>query len=81
MDRLKSILKIKGYDTCKDCGRKLDQGDVAWNEACTEYGTPFTVIEIQCLKCETEAALVRSWHWAESLDEVVEILEDELDAC
>jgi hypothetical protein len=72
-EKLTAILAKHGKSNCPKCGRLLDRGDVAWNNADTEAGTPFTWVEIQCQQCDTEIAHFSSW-WpgADDLDELVE---------
>jgi hypothetical protein len=50
-----------GAGTCSHCGRQLDHGDVAWNNADTGGGTPHSVYTITCLGCGTEADAGMSW--------------------
>lgn len=76
-ERLAAVLAKHGASRCK-CGRTIDRGDVAWNEASTEAGTPLTYIEIICQACDTAIARVSSWYpGAEDLEKVVEILEED----
>lgn len=76
-ERLARVLEEKGLDRCK-CGRIIDRGDVAWNEAATEAGTDYTTVIIQCQACDEELLYVHSWWpWVDGFDEVIDIIEDE----
>lgn len=78
-EKVKSILKENGYQFCKSCGRELDQGDLAWNEASTEAGTPHAVVVCQCQNCLAGVFEVRSW-WPsmETLKDVCHVLDGNL---
>lgn len=76
---LENILKKHGKEFCPKCNRKIDRGDVAWNEGSTEAGTPYSVLEIACLQCGTEIAHKYSWSWVESFDDFICALEEEWD--
>src|SRR5690349_17570176 len=58
---LAAKLESMGKSACPSCGRRLDRGDVAWNEASTSEGTPITWAHIQCQACDTEVAEWWSW--------------------
>lgn len=63
---LEEALRAHGKSNCPNCGKKIDRGDIAWNSGETEYGTGYSVIEIQCLGCSTEIA---HWHsWVNEID-------------
>ncbi len=55
------ILKEKGVDICS-CGQKITQGDIAWNNGSTEYGTPHCTVFCQCPKCDSEIFHFFSWY-------------------
>lgn len=55
-------LRELGLDSCPQCGRLIDRGDVAWNSAFTEAGTDFSVGEIICQQCDHEIAYWHSWY-------------------
>lgn len=75
-ERLREILDAHGSSLCKECGRDLDRGDVAWNSASTEYGTPYSVIEIICQACDTEALHLESWYpGIDDFEEALRVLE------
>lgn len=79
-DRLKTVLADKGYSHCPSCGREVDRGDVAWNEAGTEAGTPVSVIKIQCQACDEEVVYFFSWYpCIEVFEEAVDVIEDDLE--
>jgi hypothetical protein len=58
---LEQALAAHGKSNCPSCSRKIDRGDVAWNDGDTEAGTPYTHVEIQCQQCETEIVNFCSW--------------------
>ena len=74
--RLKEILKSKGSSICQ-CGREIDFGDIAWNEACTESGTPLCCIEIECQACDEAIKLIHSWYPAETIGELIDVINDD----
>jgi hypothetical protein len=67
-----------GLSTCPGCGREIDRGDVAWNNPCTEAGTDYTTVHIECQGCQTEIADFNSWFpEADTFETLVEyVLED-----
>lgn len=71
----KNILKIHDKECCQ-CGRELDRGDCSWNNAGTDAGTPYCVLNVICQQCDTEIVHVFSW-WPEIEDfsDFVDILE------
>ncbi len=72
-EKLTAILAEHGKTECPSCGKKIDRADVAWNNADTEAGTPFTWVEIQCLACQTEIIHFSSWYpAADDLDDLIE---------
>lgn len=76
--RFQALLEIRGKSNCPTCGRAIDRGDLAWNGGCTEAGTDFTWVEIQCQGCDTEIAGFLNWYpCCETSVELVEcVLED-----
>lgn len=77
-ERFREVMDAHGALICKGCGRELDRGDVAWNTGSTEVGTPFSVIEIICQGCNTEAAQVSSWTFdLDSFESVVSVLAED----
>jgi len=79
-DVLRELLKERGVSPCAVCGRELDMGDVAWNNAATEAGTGFTIVEIICQGCDTEAAKINSWYpGIDTFDELVYVIKTDLD--
>jgi len=75
--RLATILQAHAATFCPTCGRHLDCGDLAWTRGQTEAGTAFSTVEIVCQACDTSIAHVSSWYPAETLEEVLDLLEDE----
>lgn len=75
-ETFKRILTDHGSEKCWSCGRELDRGDVAWNNASTEAGTPFAVLEIICQACDSEVMRCQTWWPAiDDFEEFVEVLE------
>jgi hypothetical protein len=72
-EKLAAVLVEHGKSNCPSCGRIIDRGDVAWNNAQTESGTPCTWVQIQCVKCESEIGHFWSW-WpgADDFDDLVD---------
>jgi hypothetical protein len=78
-EKLKAVLKSKGKDTCPNCGREIDRGDMAWNNGSTEYGTGYCVVECQCQQCDTELFEFHSWHPAiDDIDDLAYVIDLEL---
>lgn len=76
VERLKKILREHDAEVCPNCGHEIGFGDLAWNEARSEAGTPYTVIEIQCINCQTEIVQIMSWFpTADYPEELLNILE------
>ena len=73
--RLQAVLAAHYASICQSCGRKLDRGDLAWQNGMTEYGTDFSSVYIICQACDTEAIRVGSWGIADSLADAIAILE------
>jgi hypothetical protein len=70
------VLKKHNAVHCKECGRKIDRGDVSWNGAANEYGTPYSTIDIICQGCETSVAHVMSWYPSiDDFSEAVQVLD------
>lgn len=67
-----AFLTENSLSPCK-CGRHIDRADVAWNNGETEYGTPYSYVEIQCLGCQEEIASWSSWIDFDSFEDVVDI--------
>ncbi|MBD1379145.1 hypothetical protein [Metabacillus arenae] len=73
------VLKKYNKHICPNCKRGIDRGDVQWNNATTEYGTGYSVLEIICEKCYTEIVYLHSWYpTIDTFDEFVEVLDNEL---
>jgi hypothetical protein len=70
--RLAEELQRRHLANCLGCGKKIDRGDVAWNTGQTEYGTPYSYVEIQCLNCQTEIGSYHTWYEIETFSELVE---------
>ena len=80
-DKLKKLLKEKGYAICPSCGRELDRGDIAWNNGSTEYGTGYSSIECICQACDVSIFSVVSWYPnIDDLKDVVYVLVNELES-
>lgn len=59
--RLKAVLRAHDAEFC-ECGHEIGFGDIAWNNGCTEYGTGYSTVEIQCEGCQREIAHIDSWY-------------------
>ena len=78
-EKLKALLKERGYGFCTVCKRELDQGDLAWNNGNTESGTPYSIVVCNCQACDTEIFLCRSWYpEIDDLKDVCYVLENDL---
>lgn len=78
-NKFSKILKSKGLDKCSDCGKVIDRGDAAWNNASTEAGTGYSVLIIQCQRCESEVYRTASWYPSiVDFEEFVNTLADEI---
>lgn len=77
--KLTEVLAAKNKDKCPKCNKQIDRGDVAWNTASTESGTPYSVMEIICEKCFTEIYHGTTWFEIESFEEFVKELEENLE--
>ena len=73
--KLKEILVKNNMDICPCCGRQLDRGDVAWNTACTEAGTDYSVVSIICQACDDEMLNAHTWYCIDNFEDLVEELE------
>lgn len=62
LEALKEILRQHDAEFCSSCGHEIGFGDIAWNNGNTEYGTGYSMIEIQCVGCDHEIAHVESWY-------------------
>lgn len=72
--QLKAILRKHKAERCK-CGHRIGFGDIAWNNGCTEYGTSYCTVEIQCVKCDREIAHIDSWYpGIEVQEELLDVL-------
>jgi hypothetical protein len=70
------ILKAHDKYPCPHCGRKLDRGDLMWNNGSTGYGTPVSSIEIICQKCENNILHLSTWYpYIDDFEEAVSVLE------
>lgn len=74
--RLKQILQTHQAEFCPACNHEIGLGDIAWNEASTEAGTPVSTIEIQCVICQTEIKWLHSWTGIDDIDDLLDIIED-----
>lgn len=78
-DSIKSILAEKGYEKCPECGRELDIGDLAWNEASTSEGTPMSMVVCQCQACNSNIFIIHSWTSSiDTVDELWDVLDSDL---
>lgn len=75
--KLKAVLSEHDSTKCHECERILDRGDCSWNTGQTEYGTPHSTLNIQCLRCDTEIKTLWTWYAVESFEEFVEQLDCE----
>lgn len=76
--RFAAVLAEHGSTVCYSCGRAIDRGDVAWNNASTEAGTGYCTVEIICQGCEASIAHVTSWYLGiDDFGDVVFVLEDD----
>ena len=75
--RLRDILLEHKSLFCGCCGHEIGFGDIAWNNGQTEYGTPYTMIEVQCEACQNEIAQISAWTEIESNDDLLDVLSDE----
>lgn len=62
LGRLHSILDKHDARYCPECNHEIGFGDIAWNNASTEAGTPYTWIYIHCAVCNTEIHRIMSWY-------------------
>ena len=77
-ERFRAVLRAHNAEFCPDCGRHLNRMDAAWNEAATEEGTPYSMLEVICAACSAEIACVRSWHpWIDTFEKFIEVLKDD----
>lgn len=73
--RLRNILQEHDADVC-ECGHYIGFGDIAWNNGCTEYGTGYSTVEIQCVGCDREIAHIDSWYPSiDDRDDLLGVLE------
>jgi len=73
-------LERKGIRYCKTCGKEIDEGDISWNNGSTGYGTPCSMLEIICQRCDTELVHIDSWYpEIEDLDEFFNELDKEME--
>ncbi len=78
--KLAAILSAHNAAVCPGCGPHLDRGDLAWNNGCTEYGTPNAMLEVICQQCDTEIVCLTLWYpHIDDLEEAIEVLEDKWD--
>jgi hypothetical protein len=76
--RLTAVLQEHGAAACPKCGRTIDRGDVSWQGANTQAGTPCTTVYVICQGCDTEVAEVFSWlPWVDHFGDVLDLLEEE----
>lgn len=75
--RLGAVLALHDTQKC-ECGHKVGWGDIAWNNACTEAGTGYSIVEIQCLSCQKEIAHIDSWRSPiEDKDDLLCVMEED----
>lgn len=75
VEHLYEILSEHDSSHCK-CGRKLDFGDISWNESASEAGTPFSIVNIQCQRCDLEIKRVFSGYpCTDDIEDILHILE------
>lgn len=80
-EKLKELLKEKGYAVCPSCGRELDQGDIAWNNGSAEYGTGCSMVVCNCQACDEGIFRVNSWYpEIDDLEDVCYVLGNELES-
>lgn len=77
-NELKRTLRQNNLEFCQ-CGRAFDRGDVAWNNGESEYGTPYSTLEIICLNCGTEAVRIDIWTNIEGFGEFITELQYQLE--
>ena len=75
-ERLLEALRKIRKDTCDNCGRTLDMGDVAWNTGSTEYGTEYSVMEIICQACDNEVLHQETWSSIDNLNDFIDELKE-----
>lgn len=74
-ERLKTVLRAHDTELC-ECGHEIGFGDIAWNNGCTEYGTGYSSVEIQCVGCDREIAHIDSWYpEIEDKEDLLHVLE------
>lgn len=74
---LKEILIKHNAEFCK-CGHEIGWGDIAWNQAVTEYGTEHGYVEIQCLACQEEITEFHTWYpFIEDQEDVIHVLKND----
>lgn len=77
IQRLKNILESKKASVC-ECGRQIDFGDIAWNNGSTEYGTGYSVVEIECQECDEEIKIIHSWYpEISSTKELLDVIDED----
>ena len=77
---LLEVLKRKGKDSCPKCGRKIDRGDLSWNNSTTEAGTDYSVVECQCQECFSEVFMFHTWYPSiDTIEELIQEIDFELD--
>ena len=74
--KLRSALKELGKENCPNCKREIGLIDAAWNEASTEYGTEYSVMQITCQACDTEVWHKETWAAIESIEDFIEELHE-----
>ena len=77
--RFKRFLEHKEITHCKKCGKPLDLGDMSWNGAHTEAGTPCSRIFVECEKCNHENYDGVDWGDLTNIDDVLDHLLGESD--
>jgi len=76
-EQLQSILKKHDSLFCK-CGRKIDFGDIEWNDGNTEWGTPHSWVEIKCQACDTEIKNIKSWYpGIDDINDLLDVIESD----
>ena len=73
---LKRILRENDAEFCT-CEHEIGFGDISWNNAYTEYGTPHATVEVDCQECGREIAYSQTWTEIENTQDVLDVLEND----
>jgi len=74
---LEVTLKKKGLSHCSNCGRRIDQWDITWNNGRTEGGSPYSVLEIKCRQCDKELAHIDSGIEIDNLEDLCQVIDED----